>query len=273
MKQRFRLRAQRGFTLVEQLVVITMISIVGTVGFSLLLVILGAYWQNQNSYLIREQKAALNTYLFEAGYNIKAGDLAPNLQNPAAVQAVSLAGDQLTWCYNRAFNGHRWCVRIFYVAHMRRVFEIQAPEGAYGAIAPVRGPNQTVPAWEDCPAPCYVAPPGSPLHDQVLDTVFQEMGGGANQIASNVSLGEADITSTTVTRDNAPFRYLSAGREPLTFIPAQANSSTLALTLAQKAQIGQITFDFYLQPPNTMPLASVSPLHYKYPMSVTPSLY
>jgi prepilin-type N-terminal cleavage/methylation domain-containing protein len=271
MKQLHRLRLQHGFTLVEQLVVIVLISIVGMIGFRIATGVLGTYLQNVNLHIMRQEQADLNGYIYGASYLVKAGDLAPNSQNPSVVQAVALAGDQLTWCYNSTFNNKRWCVRIFYVSRWRRIFEIQAPETAYGAIVPVRGPNQTVPARANCPAPCYVAAPGSPLYDQVLDGVFQELG-GANQIASNVSLGSANITSMTVTSNNAPFKYWSPTKQRLTFVPSQASSSTLGLTLAQKAQIGEIDFDFYLQPPNSAPWAEIPPLHYEYQMTVAPVL-
>jgi prepilin-type N-terminal cleavage/methylation domain-containing protein len=263
-------RGESGFSLIEQLVVITIISIIGLVGFGLLMMPLGAYHQNVNSYYMRQERTDISTYLYEHDYHVSTGNLAPNPADPAVVKSVALSKDQLAWCNHPAGTDTHWCVRLFYVARLRRLFEVRAAEPFYSDIAPVRGPNETVPARADCPAPCYVAAAGSPLQDLVLDRLFGPQSGGSNQLASNVSLGTANVISTSITSGNAPFKYFDALRRPLSFPPPQANSSNANLTSAQRAQIGNIYFDFYLQPPITAPWAMVAPMHYDYWFPVTP---
>lgn len=265
-------RSERGqSSLVELLVAMVMASILAFGIFYLLVAFMSSYFQILNQHIMDDEQSDLNAYVFEAGYNLGTADLAPNYLNPASVSVVALSGDQLTWCYNLSNNDQRWCTRYFYVARWREVFKISAPEVSLPAIAPVRGPNQTVPAWVSCTAPCYVAPPGSPLHDQVLDGIYQGLG-GANEIALNVSLGEANVVSADITNDNAPFKFYTPLGDQLTFMPAEASSSSAPITPAQRATIAYIDFDFYLQPLSDAPWAKVPPLHYQYRLTVAAGL-
>lgn len=267
MKRLHRLRAQRGFTLVELLVVMTILSILSMGGYYLLSNFLSSQLKVQNQHVLYDESADINAYLFEKGYSMSAYDIATNPLNPGSIRSVSVAGDQLSWCYTLANNGDRWCTRIFYVARWRRLYQVTAPEQAYVHILPVRGPNQTLPPWGTCEAPCFLAPPGSPLADPVLDKLNKGRP-GANQLAANVSLSEANVVSATITNANAPFKYFDGGKQRLDFIPPQADSSTSPVSMSQLGAIEEVQFDFYLQPPSTEPWAAVSPLHYLYVFSV-----
>jgi prepilin-type N-terminal cleavage/methylation domain-containing protein len=260
-------RSQSGYSLVELLTVMAIISTLMMAGYTLVSNVLSTQLKTLNQFILIQESSNINAYLFEAGYNLTVDDLAPNQQNSATVPAVALAGDQLSWCYNLSNNNERWCTRIFYVARWQRVYRIKAPEQIYGSIAPVRGPNQMLPPRGDCVAPCFVAAPGSPLRDRVLDKLYQGRP-GANRIADKVSLEQAGDISPTITNATAPFRYFDGGRQRLAFIPAQADSSTPPMTISQKAAIEEVQFDFYLQPVLTGSWAEIDPLHYLYEMSV-----
>lgn len=210
---RLKFKAERGTTLIEMMVVISILSIV-SLGIVYLMT------AQFNSMLLGVQASAQQSTTSTMSSFVAtrlAGTTEVGSTEGANVAPASISGDQF---FAKTSSG---CVRVFYVEHSIDTFgnaqlrEAFTPLDECDSIEPVRGPNQTVDPHEGCAAPCTHATPEDGFYDPVLD----------NPEKSVVLVEYASLQggSSDVTEENQPFTYLDADNQPLTEFPAKADSS------------------------------------------------
>lgn len=201
-----RLRDNSGFTLVELMVVVAILSILGAATVTLISSIFESNVRSQQRLDQQTQIESLYGFLAsrmaiaQRPVGLQKNTGCPGDNNPC-INPLSIAGDQLL------FTSGGVCYRIFYLRDQKSIRGATANN--CDDIAPKRGPNETLPDngqtggdgdgnWED----------GEPYYDAVLDvTPGQE--GGAFILANNVTSTRPETAPSGYPNPLQIFTYLN----------------------------------------------------------------
>lgn len=255
-----RLRRYRGFTLVELMVVIVIISILAFGSLGLVNFIFDA--NIRSSQTLDQQTTAQDSFAFLSS-RLGAAQKPVGAANDSGqrINNVSIAGDQLI------FNTGGRCTRIWYAAWAEQIRTRISDSCNDQAVKPVRGPNQV--ASNPIPGNDYIASSESdPDYDSALDTPFGADGSGAGHsgifsIADGIVSARPTNADASVYPDDPlqVFRYKDFDYKEITTIDSEANSSssnTWYDDLSNRNDIDAVIVSEYILPISASGLARIA---------------